>query len=301
MDYDVIIIGSGAGGAATAYKLATAGVRTLLIERGPVLPMDDTTLDVERVVIKACFQYSEIWRDRGGRQFFPSEYANLGGKTKWYGAALLRQSPHEFEADKLHQCPAWPVPYSEFEPYYDEAEQLLQLKRFETEPDLVKIVQGLQRHDPGWRKEALPVGLSERILGLPNDAHHFDGFANPRGLKSDAECSLLHRVQGCENLRILTATMALALNGTPDNAEKIASVTCGNGETYSAQAVVLSGGALNSPRLLQAYLNTSGLGQKFLAAENIGRNYKCHLNSALIVFSAAEIMDIAAQDNNSVS
>ena len=71
MDYDVIIIGSGAGGAATAYKLAKAGVRTLLIERGPVLPMDDTTLDVDKVVIRACFQYSEIWHDRGGRQFFP--------------------------------------------------------------------------------------------------------------------------------------------------------------------------------------------------------------------------------------
>ncbi|HEV2678602.1 MAG TPA: FAD-dependent oxidoreductase, partial [Aliidongia sp.] len=180
MDYDVIIIGSGAGGSAAAYGLAQAGIRTLLIERGPVLPMDDTTLDVSKVVLQGCFKHSEIWLDRGGRQFFPSEYANLGGKTKWYGAALLRQSAHEFEADDAHQCPAWPFPYEEFVPYYDEAERLMQLKQFDTEPDLVKIVQGLQRHDPRWRKEQLPVGLSERILEFPNDAHHFDGFANPR-------------------------------------------------------------------------------------------------------------------------
>ena len=203
----------------------------------------------------------------------------------------MRQSAHEFEADELHQCPAWPIPYDEFEPYYDEAEQLLQLKHFETEPDLLKIVQALQRHDPGWRKEALPVGLSERILGLPNDAHHFDGFANPRGLKSDAECSLLHRVQGCENLRILTGTMAVTLNGTASHPEEIASVTCANGETYTAKAIVLAGGALNSPRLLQAYLNISGLAEQLPAAGHVGRNYKCHLNSAMIVFSASDITD----------
>ena len=94
MDYDVIIVGSGAGGSASAYRLAESGVRTLLIERGPVLPGDGSTLDVAKVIRQCLFKDPELWRDRTGRQFQPSEYANLGGKTKWYGAALLRQAPH---------------------------------------------------------------------------------------------------------------------------------------------------------------------------------------------------------------
>ena len=89
--YEVIIVGSGAGGSAAAYRLAESGVRTLLIERGPVLPGDGSTLDVGKVIRQGLFKDGELWRDRTGRKFQPSEYANLGGKTKWYGAALDQQ------------------------------------------------------------------------------------------------------------------------------------------------------------------------------------------------------------------
>ena len=291
MDYDVIIVGSGAGGSATAYRLAQSGLCTLLIERGPVLPTDGSTLDVGNVIRQGLFKDREIWLDRRGRKFQPSEYANLGGKTKWYGAALLRQAPHEFEADETHQCPAWPITYDELSPFYDEAESLLKLKRFQAEPDLEKIITALEHRDPHWRREPLPVGLSEEILRNPHEAHHFDGFANPHGLKSDAEFSLLRQVADRPNLEILTGVAVDSLVGAAGAPEEVQGVRCADGKTYRARRVVLSAGALHSPRLLQSYMEETGLDVRLPSYTNIGRNYKCHLNSALIVFSPSVVTD----------
>ena len=291
MDYDVIIVGSGAGGSATAYRLAQSGLCTLLIERGPVLPTDGSTLDVGNVIRQGLFKDREIWLDRSGRKFQPTEYANLGGKTKWNGAALLRQAPHEFEADEAHQCPAWPITYDELDPFYDEAESLLKLKRFQTEPDLEKIIAALEHGDPHWRREPLPVGLSEEILMSPYEAHHFDGFANPHGLKSDAEFSLLRPVADRPNLEILTGVAVEAVVGAAGAPEEVQGVRCAGGKTYRARRVVLSAGALHSPRLLQSYMEETGLDVRLPCYTNIGRNYKCHLNSALIVFSRSVVTD----------
>ena len=112
MSYDYIIIGSGAGGAAAAWRLASAGSQVLLLEKGNALPRDGSTLDVEQVIRTGHFKSHEPWLDKDGRRFAPEEYFNLGGKTKWYGAALLRYSPREFEADAGHQCLGWPIGYA---------------------------------------------------------------------------------------------------------------------------------------------------------------------------------------------
>ena len=114
--YDAIVIGSGAGGAAAAYRLVRAGLRVALLEKGPPLPKDGSTLDIKRVVHQGEFLSREIWRDGAGREFAPEEHFNLGGKTKWYGAALLRFAPHEFTPDVDHGCRGWPIDYANLAP-----------------------------------------------------------------------------------------------------------------------------------------------------------------------------------------
>jgi choline dehydrogenase-like flavoprotein len=91
--YDAIIVGSGAGGAAAAFALAEAGRRIVIVEKGSQLPTDGSTLDADVVLRQGRYRNHEPWIDRNGRPFVPSEFYNLGGKTKWYGAALLRFSP----------------------------------------------------------------------------------------------------------------------------------------------------------------------------------------------------------------
>src|SRR6185436_7145796 len=164
--FDAIIIGSGAGGSAAAYKLASAGMRVAVVEKGSELPRDSSTLDFDKVVHRGLFKSKEQWFDGRGRTFAPEEYFNVGGKTKWYGAALLRYGRHEFEADPAHQCLGWPIDYDELRPYYEEAESLLGIRSFAAEPDLVSIIGRLRRASGRWRSEALPSDWRSRFSSI---------------------------------------------------------------------------------------------------------------------------------------
>ena len=187
MKYDVIIIGSGAGGSAAAYHLTQTGRRVLLLEKGEALPRDGSTLDVDTVMRRGSYLSTEAWLDRTGKLVVPEEHFNLGGKTKWYGAALLRFGAREFEADPAHSCLPWPIGYDDLEPYYEEAERLLGVRTFPAEPALDRLFNALERTDARWRRHMLNLGLSAEVLNHAEEAAHFDGFASVRGLKSDAE------------------------------------------------------------------------------------------------------------------
>jgi len=292
MQYDVIVIGSGAGGSAAAYPLVQSGKRVLLLEKGPALPKDGTTLDADRVLRQGAFLSDEPWVDGKGRTTVPEEHFNLGGKTKWYGAALLRFAPHEFEADAAHQCRGWPFGHAELAPFYDEAEQLLGVRRFAVEPNTRQLFAGLRRQDSRWRKQQLALGLAADILDHPDEARHFDGFASVRGIKADAERSLLAPVQREPNLEVLTGRPVATLIPAADDVTRIAGVQCTDGSRFTAETVVLAAGALHSPRLLQAYLENNGLAASLPCYAQVGRNYKSHVLTALMAVSHRPVTDV---------
>jgi len=290
--FDAVIIGSGAGGSAAAYKLVTAGLRVAVVEKGSELPRDSSTLDFDKVVHRGLFKSKEHWFDGGGRTFAPEEYFNVGGKTKWYGAALLRYGRHEFDADPAHQCLGWPIGYDELRPYYDEAESLLGIRSFETERDLEKIVGSLRRASNGWRTEPLPLGLAATILDHPLEASRFDGFASVAGLKSDGETAFLSKLRGMSNVTLLTGSPVIELMSERGNPQRIAGVRLLDGRTLYAKAVLLAAGALHSPRLLADYFERSGLAQQLPAAANVGRNLKLHLLTAVVAISLSRKTDV---------
>jgi choline dehydrogenase-like flavoprotein len=295
MKYDVIVIGSGAGGSAAAYHLTQVGKHVLLLEKGPALPRDGSTLDVDTVMRRGTFLNDEPWFDRRGRIVVPEEHFNLGGKTKWYGAALLRFSPQEFKADPAHRCLPWPIGYEDLAPYYDEAEELLGVRRFTTEPDVQRLAAGLRALDPAWTPQPLQLGLAADIMRFPQEAAHFDGFASVRGLKSDAEKCLLDRVANKPNLRILTGKAVQSLQPARDGSERVAGVECEDGTRYYADEVVLAAGAMHSPRLLQAYLESTALASRLPAYANVGRNYKFHVLTAMLAFSHRVVRDVLSK------
>ncbi len=289
--FDAIIVGSGAGGAAAAYSLAEAGRRVLIIEKGQPLPKDGTTLDAGIVIGEGRFKNHEPWLDGSGAVIVPQECYNLGGKTKWYGAALLRFGVDEFAADAAHQCRDWPFGYDELAPFYEHAERLLAVRQFEIEPDTRAIIARLQRVAPAWHSAPMPLGLSPAIADDAWEATRFDGFASVRGLKSDAEVSLLNRLRGRPNVTIVTGKPVSALFGVDGNPRRIAGVVTEDGERYRADVVLLAAGALSSPRLLERYLHDSGLAASLPAAGNVGRNYKSHLLTAVVGFSLRRMTD----------
>ena len=127
--YDVIIIGTGAGGGTLAHALAPSGKRILLLERGDFLPREMENWSPDEVFIEGRYVSPETWYDADGSGFQPQVHYFVGGATKLYGAALYRLRPEDF-GDIEHvdgTSPAWPLGYDDFEPWYTEAEWLYQV------------------------------------------------------------------------------------------------------------------------------------------------------------------------------
>jgi choline dehydrogenase-like flavoprotein len=124
--YEVIVVGTGAGGGTLALELARAGKRILILERGPFLPQEKLNWDTSAVFLDNRYHTKETWQDKDGRELHPQQSYFVGGQTKVYGAALFRMRAEDFGVIH-HQggiSPAWPITYAEIEPYYTRAEEL---------------------------------------------------------------------------------------------------------------------------------------------------------------------------------
>jgi choline dehydrogenase-like flavoprotein len=124
--YDVVIIGTGAGGGTLGHRLATNGAKVLWLERGPFLPRERDNWQTEAVFVRGKYLAQEVWYDRHGNEFQPEVNYYVGGNTKFYGAALFRLRPEDFGELRHHGgiSPAWPISYDDLEPYYTQAEHL---------------------------------------------------------------------------------------------------------------------------------------------------------------------------------
>src|SRR6059036_1325208 len=124
--YDVIIIGTGAGGGTPAYHLAPSGKRILILERGDYVAREKDNWNPRAVNLEGKYTTKEVWRDAEGRDLHPHTNYYVGGNTKFYGAALFRLRREDFGEVKHWGgvSPAWPIAYEDLEPYYTRAEQL---------------------------------------------------------------------------------------------------------------------------------------------------------------------------------
>ncbi|MFO1500518.1 MAG: GMC family oxidoreductase N-terminal domain-containing protein [Verrucomicrobiota bacterium] len=179
--YDVIIIGSGAGGGTLTYRLAASGKKILLIERGPYVPRERENWSTKAVNSEGRYTTKETWRDRNGKNLHPHTNYYVGGNTKFYGSALFRLRKEDFDQVRHHGglSPAWPISYDEMEPYYAEAERLYH-------------VHGTQGEDPvePWRSSPYPhpaISHEPRIQQLSEDfaALGLKPFHTPLGVMLD--------------------------------------------------------------------------------------------------------------------
>jgi choline dehydrogenase-like flavoprotein len=311
--YDVIIIGTGAGGGTLAYHLAPTGKRILLLERGDFLPREKENWSTQAVVLEGRYDSSDRWVDKQGKEFKPGQYYFVGGLTKFYGAALVRFRQEDFGEIRHHGgvSPAWPVGYDEFEPYYTAAEHLYQVhgNRGEdpTEPWASKpYLHPAVSHEPriqdlvddlkklGHRPFHLPVGVmlneTNRHASRCIRCSTCDGFPCLVNAKSDAQVVCVDPAIARENVTLLTRAYVSRLesNGSGRAVSRVHVERDGEKETYSADIVVVSCGAINSAALLlrsASDRHPNGLGN---SSDLVGRNYMCHLNSVLVAISRCE-------------
>jgi choline dehydrogenase-like flavoprotein len=310
-DYDVIVIGSGAGGGSLVHRLAPSGKRILLLERGGWLPREPQNWQASDVFIDNRYISPDTWYDaETAKAFQPQVHYFVGGATKLYGAALYRLREEDFGELRHHDgiSPAWPISYDELEPYYTQAEQLYQ-------------VHGARGEDPTEPPASAPypfpaVSHEPRIQQLADDlaaaGHHpfhapcgimldeanmpysqcvrcstCDGFPCLVHAKSDAEVLAVRPALEHSNVTLLTNAEAVALRTNPAGSA-VAEVEVerdGARESYSSDIVVVSCGAANSARLLLRSANDkhpSGLAN---GSDQVGRNYTFHNSQAVLALS----------------
>jgi len=230
-NYDVIIIGSGAGGGTLARHLAPTGKSILLLERGDWLKREPENWSVEEVFVKNRYVSSDTWRDKNGKPFQPGVHYFVGGATKMYGAALYRLRKEDFGELKHHDgiSPAWPVSYEEMEPYYTKAEHLYQVHgargegpteppaseaysfpAVSHEPRIQKLSDDLARS--GYHPFHAPCGiiLNEKAIPFSTCVRCMDcdGFPCVVHAKSDAEVIAVRPALEYPNVTLLTVTKA---------------------------------------------------------------------------------------------
>jgi choline dehydrogenase-like flavoprotein len=311
--YDVIVIGSGAGGGTLVHRLAPSGKRILLLERGDWLPREPQNWLAHDVFVDNRYVSPDTWYDADDKPFQPQVHYFVGGATKLYGAALYRLRAEDFDQLMHHDgpSPAWPVGYDEFEPYYTQAEALYQ-------------VHGARGEDPTEPRASAPypfppVSHEPRIQQLADDlaaaGHHpfhapcgimldetdmpysrcvrcpdCDGFPCVVHAKSDAEVLGVRPALEHPNVTLLTGAEAVRLE-TDATGHTVTGVVVshdGSEETYGADIVVVSCGAANSARLLLASANERHPEGLANGSDQVGRNYMFHNSQAVLALSKDE-------------
>ena len=238
--YDVIVIGTGAGGGTLARHLAPSGKRILLLERGDWLPREPENWSTSDVFVDGRYISEDSWYDVKGKSFFqPQVHYFVGGATKLYGAALYRMREEDFGEMQHHDglSPAWPISYQDMEPYYTAAEQLYQVHgargedsteppasapypypAVSHEPRIQQLSDDLEKS--GYHPFHAPCGI---LLDEANPAYSIcvrctdcDGFPCPLHAKSDAEVSGVRPALEYPNVTLLRNARAVKLETSPD-------------------------------------------------------------------------------------
>ena len=308
--YDVIIIGTGAGGGTLAYKLAPSGKRILLLERGDYVAREKENWSSKAVNVEARYNTKEVWHDKDGKDLHPHTNYYVGGNTKFYGSALFRLRQQDFGEIKHHggMSLAWPISYEELEPYYLQAERLYQVhgQRGEDptdppasggyahpavshEPRIQQLSDDFARQ--GLKPFHVPLGI---MLNEQNSrqsrcirCNTCDGFPCLVYAKSDAQVVAVDPALEHKNVTLLTNAKVAKLETSTSGREVAAVVVERNGSTerYTADFVVVSCGAINSAALLLRSTNDKHPRGLANGSDVVGRHYMGHLNSILLAVS----------------
>ncbi|MCI0359181.1 MAG: GMC family oxidoreductase [Planctomycetaceae bacterium] len=311
--YDVIIIGTGAGGGTLAHRLAPSGKRILLLERGPYLPREKQNWDAKAVFVENRYVSKDTWHDERGRPFQPGSHYFVGGATKMYGAALFRLRKEDFGSLRTHDgvSPAWPISYDELEPYYTEAEQLYHVhglrgadpteppatspyphRPLSHEPRIQELYDQLSK--AGYHPFPAPTGIllneQDRANSLCIRCDSCDGFPCLVHAKADAEVICVRPALKHPNVTLVTGAHVQRLTTNTTGREVTGVIVQRDGQTerYAADIVVVSAGAANSARLL--LMSASDRHPQGLAngSDQVGRNYMFHNSEAVVALSRRE-------------
>ncbi len=312
--FDIIIVGSGAGGATLAQRLAPTGKSILILERGEHLPREARNWDSKAVFVDHLYRTTDRWRDRKGHLFTPNSYYWVGGNTTFYGACLMRLRGGDFNETRHAGgvSPAWPISLTDMAPYYDEAEKLWQVHGQRGEDpteagDEPPYAYPAVSHDPGiaalkahweqagWRPFSLPLGVkldeAHPVTSTCIKCKTCGGYPCLLRAKCDARTLAIEPLLGESNVTLLTGRKAVRVE-TDGAGRSVTSVVCQTAqgeERWSGDIVVLAAGAANTAALLLSSASPAHPSGLANGSDQVGRNYMFHTLTAMVSMTAKPV------------
>jgi len=311
--YDVIIIGTGAGGGTLARHLAPSGKRILVLERGDWLPREPQNWLAQDVFVDNRYVSADTWYDGEGKPFQPQIHYFVGGATKLYGAALYRLRREDFGELRHHDgiSPAWPISYDEIEPYYTRAEAMYEVHGARGEdptepPASAPYPFPAVSHEPriqalsddltkaGHHPFHAPCGVRLNEGDMPHSAcvrcQNCDGFPCAVHGKSDAEVLGMRPALEHPNVTLLTNAQATRIETNPAGtaATEVEVQRNGSKERFAGDLIVLACGAANTAKLLLMSANDRHPQGLANGSDQVGRNYMFHNSQAVLALSREE-------------
>lgn len=298
MDADVIIIGSGMGGATLAAALAPTGRQILILERGEHLRPSAKDRDVTAIFRDGAFRPDEVWLDGSNRPFNPGNYYNVGGNSKFYGAALIRYREADFQpaAHGGGTTHGWPIDYPDLEADYQAAEDLYQVRGNADHDPTEPYHSGRYPHPPvpdepdvaDLRKRLTQVGLTPSSIPLGVDLSAWlsggkttwDAHPNTGRGKMDAETGGLAVALRHKNVTLRTRCSVETIN--VDKSGHAVGVRLAQGETITSRIVVAAAGAVQTATLLLRSANEDHPTGLANTSDQVGRNFMNHNCSAVM-------------------
>lgn len=315
--YDIVIIGSGAGGGTLAQALAGTSARVLVLERGGFVPREAENWDPDVVWKDLRYRADERWLDGHDKVFRPYTHYNVGGNTKFWGAVLYRFREEDFgelrHADGV--SPAWPIRYQDLAPYYDRAERIYHVHGASeddaTEPPrgpfpyppvphqgkTQQLVEGLRQQ--GLHPTPLPLGLINP--GEPGGCElcqTCNSFPCQVGAKSDADVCCVRPLSAQPgNVELWTGAYVRRLETDASGRTVVAAEVEKDGEVtrLTASTFVVACGAVNSAALLLRSGGTAHPDGLANGSGLVGRRYMAHIATMISAVKLGDYNNVSFQ------
>jgi choline dehydrogenase-like flavoprotein len=287
--YDVIIIGTGAGGGTLARKLAPTGKKILVLERGKFLAKESSELVDLEVFSKEGYHAKEYWFDSAGESFYPQTSYSVGGNTKIYSGALLRMRERDFEAvqHKDGISPEWPLKYPDFAPYYSEAEALYRAHG-KTGDDPTDSPGREAFPFPPLAHEAPIQEISDRFAKQGLHPAYLPIGIGDQGRTDSEDTGISPALKlGDVSLRTGATVVALHTNSTGSEVKGVEAEIDGQSYLFMGDLIVLACGAINSAALLLRSANEKHPKGLANGSDLVGRNLMKHLMTVVVQIRGA--------------
>jgi len=290
--WDVIIIGTGVGGATVGHSLALGGLSVLFLEKGGRIgPGEDGSeaITPESRMAHGWWPHPVSRRQPHGgkKRFYAAIGCALGGSSIHYAAALERMSASDFDGldTQSGSTRPWPVSFWEFVPHYEAAEKLYGIRNESSDIAEQRMSEWDRALIEQMRQNGLRPDPLRIAIRYDEECQECIGRVCPRNCKSDARVACLEEALRQPQCHILEHCDVQTLEADKERVRAVKALHLGRELELRASIVVLSAGALHSPQILLRSRNefwSKGLAN---SSDQVGRNLMFHASDVFALWA----------------